>query len=120
MSSRAWILLLAALAGLATAGCATKIRNYRCTPIAEATSAEYDSIWTCNRKIIVRAIKGKGFSLREFRYAVEFFETATGIPADVRQSEQGIVPGPRLDRSLEAWDDWMREVGSVARPGGGN
>ena len=107
MRKRVWILLLAALGGLASVGCSTRAREYVCIAVVDSSAVDVDAIWSCNRKIIVQAIKGKGFSFREFRHAAAFFERITGIPADVRPSEQGILPGPRLDRSLAAWDDWL-------------
>jgi len=100
---------IAALAALPAAGCGTKLRDYRCATAAEAAQVEIEAVWSCNRKIIVRAVRGKRFSLREFRGAVAFFEGITGIPADTRPSELGILPGPRLDRSLTAWEDWLRD-----------
>lgn len=102
-----WVLLFAALGGLASEGCSTRPREYQCIAAVDSSVVDVDAIWSCNRKIIVHAIKGKGFSLREFRHAATFFERVTGIPADVRPSEQGTLPGPRLDRSLEAWDGWL-------------
>lgn len=109
VKKRVWILLFVALGGLASGGCGTRLREYRCVVAAETPSVDVDAIWSCNRRIIVHAIKGRGFSLREFRQAAAFFERVTGIPADVRPSEQGILPGPDLERSLGAWDAWLAD-----------
>jgi hypothetical protein len=91
-----------------TVGCgrsAKYIKPYQC----DAHDTDVAAVWDCNRDVIVRTVKRKKFSLREFWGAAEFFERLTGIAADTRDSRQGPLPGPGLAANLEAWDRWYED-----------
>jgi hypothetical protein len=98
-------LLASALIG--TAACSTKVKPYECPALADRTDVDAQQVWDCNRDIIVRAVKGKRFTIREFEGAAEFFEQVTGIPADVARTTSGAVPGTRVKQDLRKWDAWL-------------
>ena len=58
-----------------------------------------------------RVVKGGEFSMREFWGAAAFLEGLTGIPADVRETRHGRLPGPELRESLQGWNDWYLQHG---------
>jgi hypothetical protein len=91
-------------AAMLLSGCSTKVRTYDCEVRPDATA-----VWECNRQIIVRAVKGKKFTIRQLDRAAAFFENLTGIPADLKRTDCGPLPGDELRANLEAWDAWYRE-----------
>lgn len=108
---RAWVLPAAVMAIAALlSGCSAPRKPYACV-IDTSTSVVAAEIWDCNREIMVRVVKGRKFTLREFTRASEFFETLTGIPADVRQGSDGKLPGSDLADDLARWDAWYDEHG---------
>ena len=106
-SSALAVLLASALVG--TAACSTKVKPYECPALIDGTDVDAQQVWDCNRDIIARAVKGKRFTIREFAGAAEFFETVTGIPADVMNTTSGAVPGKRIKQDLREWDAWLDE-----------
>ena len=100
-------LLASALAG--TAACSTKVKPYECPELVGGTDVDAQQVWDCNREIIVRAVKGKRFTIREFEGAAEFFESVTGIPADAAKTAFGAVPGKKIKQDLRKWDAWLDE-----------
>jgi hypothetical protein len=99
------VLLASALVG-ATA-CSTKVKPYECPALAGGADVDAQQVWACNRDIIVRAVKGKRFTIREFEGAAEFFESVTGIPADTAETPSGAVPGKHIKQDLRKWDAWL-------------
>ena len=91
-------------------GCSTKVRTYDC-----AVEPDASAIWDCNRQIVVRAIKGKKFTLRQLDRASAFFEGLTGIPADLDRTYAGALPGEGLSDNLAAWDAWYAEQSANLR-----
>jgi hypothetical protein len=89
-------------------GCTTKVRPYECPALVES-GASAEQIWTCQRDIMVRAAKGKKFTIQEFEGAAVFFESLTGIPADSRATPVGEVPGKGVRKDLRRWDAWLEE-----------
>ena len=75
------------------------------TLAAQYLSNEH-AVWICNRDVLRRIVRGKAFSLREFRSAFEFFEDLTGLEVDWNGTTLGLLPGPDLDQDLEALDAW--------------
>ena len=100
-------LLAAALAG--TTACSTKVKPYECPALLDGTEVDAQKVWDCNREIIVRAVKGKRFTIREFEGAAEFFESVTGIVADATKTTSGAVPGKNIKKDLRKWDAWLDE-----------
>ena len=96
-------------------GCSAPRKPYACDAIAADPSVEAGEIWDCNREIMVRIVKGKKFTLREFSRAATFFEGVTGIPADVGQESPGPLPGDGLKRNLAQWDAWYTDNGARLR-----
>ena len=86
------------------------MRYYSCDPPIEPTVDPRD-VFRCNLDVMQRIVKGSDFSLREFWGAADFLEDLTGIAADVRESRQGPLPGPKIEDSLRNWNDWYREHG---------
>jgi hypothetical protein len=105
-SSKRGIAAALLAAAMLLCGCSTKVRTYDCEVGPDAIA-----IWECNRQIIVRAVKGKKFTIRQLDRAATFFEDLTGIPADLKRTEFGPLPGNELRTNLEAWDAWYREHG---------
>ena len=68
-------------------------------------------IWEGHRDVLVRALEGDGFTLREFRDALRFFERITCLPAHSLPSHLGPLPGERLEGDMRRWDDWLRANG---------
>lgn len=101
-----WIVVTALLVAPA---CTTKVKPYECGALVADSSAAALQIWDCNREIMVRVVKGKGFTIREFEGAAEFFESVTGIPADVEATTAGAVPGKGIREDLRRWDAWLEE-----------
>jgi hypothetical protein len=99
-------LLWLAAAGLLLAACSSPVRRYTCAEIGPGQAVDALSVWSCNVEVMQRIVGGGKFSLREFLGAAEFLEGLTGIPADVRQTPYGAVPGPDLAKSLRGWKDW--------------
>jgi hypothetical protein len=98
-----------AAAVLASIACSTKVRPYECDALGAQTSAAAQQIWDCNREIMVRVVKGKGFTIQEFEGAAAFFERVTGIPADIEVTSVGTVPGKGIREDLRRWDAWVEE-----------
>lgn len=96
----------------AIAGCSAPRTPYACAIKLEATAVDVQEVWNCNREIIVRIVKGKKFTLREFERASLFFESLTGVPPDTRVGSDGKLPGPELDQDLAQWDAWYEENGA--------
>jgi hypothetical protein len=90
--------------------CSAPRKPYACV-IDAASTVVAAEVWECNREIMVRVVKGRKFTLREFSRASEFFETVTGIPADARAGSDGKLPGPDLADDLHRWDAWYAENG---------
>lgn len=102
----AGLLVLFALLG----GCSTKVRTYDC-----AVQPDTAAIWDCNRQVIVHAIRGKKFTLRQLDRASAFFEGLTGIPADLEHTTAGPLPGAGLPGNLADWDAWYGEHATELR-----
>ena len=98
-------LLASVLVG--TCACSTKIKPYECPALVSGTGVDAQQLWDCNREIIMRTVKGKRFTIREFEGAAEFFESVTGIPADVATTPSGAVPGKSIKQDLGKWDAWL-------------
>jgi hypothetical protein len=98
-------------AGLLAVGCTTKVRTYECPVIALQAPVDAQAVWSCNRDVMRRAAKGKNFTMREFEGAAAFFDRLTGIPADVQETNVGLLPGPTIRDDLRAWDAWHEENG---------
>jgi len=95
---------------MATA-CSAPVSYYQCDTLTGTPRVDAHTIWDCNREIMNRVVHQKMFSLREFRSAAEFFSGLTGIPADTRETRQGIQPGAGIEQDLARWDAWYRENG---------
>lgn len=95
---------------LLAAGCSSPTRYYRCDPPIKPTVDPRD-VFKCNLDVMQRIVKGRDFSLREFWGAAEFLEDLTGIAADVRETRQGRLPGPKIEDSLRNWNDWYLQYG---------
>ena len=65
--------------------------------------------WEARREILVRVLRDKEFTLREFGDSVEFFAEVTGLAGDQDWTRYGWVPNDRLAGDLERWDVWFRE-----------
>ena len=94
------------------AGCSAPRTPYACAIEMNETSVDAQAVWNCNREIIVRIVKGKKFTLREFSRASSFFESLTGVPPDTRVGSDGKIPGPELKKDLAEWDAWYEEHGT--------
>jgi len=101
-----WVVVTALLA---TPACTTKVKPYECGALVADASTAALQIWDCNREIMARVVKGKGFTIREFEGAAEFFESVTGIPPDVEATPTGAVPGEGIREDLRRWDAWLEE-----------
>jgi len=111
-----WIVVAALLA---TPACSTKVKPYECGALIAEPSTAALRIWDCNREIMVRVVKGKRFTIREFEGAAEFFESVTGIPADVEATPTGAVPGTGIRENLRRWDAWLEEHRILRDPADG-
>ncbi len=102
--------LLAALLASALvcgAACSTRVKPYECPALVPGTDIDAQQLWDCNREIIVRIVKGKRFTIREFEGAAAFFESVTGIPAHAEETFVGSVPGKEIKHDLRKWDAWL-------------
>jgi hypothetical protein len=91
--------------------CSAPRKPYACV-IDAASPVVVSELWDCNREIMVRVVRGRKFTLREFSRASQFFETLTGIPADARAGSDGKLPGPALADDLDRWDAWYAANGA--------
>ena len=94
--------LLAALA----LSCTAPVRPYMCRVDPVIADVDVHAAWACNRDVLRRIVRGKAFSLREFRSAADFFEDLTGLRVDWDGTFVGMLPGPDLGRDLEDLDAW--------------
>lgn len=102
------IFLLVAILG---AGCTTRVKNYECLPTPDEATVDPTSLWACNRDVMVRAVRGKRYTIREFDEASRFFEGLTGVPASAERTRFGPIPGEDLERDLASWDAWYEDHG---------
>jgi len=109
---RVWVLpgVVIVIATLLSA-CSAPRKPYVCV-VDASSSVDVAVIWECNREIMVRIVKGRKFTLREFSRASEFFEALTGIPADVLAGSDGKLPGADVADDLARWDAWYDENGA--------
>jgi hypothetical protein len=107
---RVWVISAAFVVLSLMPACSAPRTAYACV-IDASSSVDVVEVWDCNREIMVRVVKGKKFTLREFSRASEFFEALTGVPADVRVGSDGKLPGPDLADDLAHWDAWYAENG---------
>jgi len=77
-----------------------------CRVDPELADVDAHAVWACNRDVLRRIVRGKKFSLREFRSASAFFKGLTGLQVDWSGNFVGMLPGPDLDRDLEDLDAW--------------
>jgi hypothetical protein len=103
--SLACAIVVATLAG----GCSTKVKPDECAALVAADAVDAAQLWECNREIMVRAAKGKKFTIQEFESASEFFGSLTGISADSKSTPVGPVPGKGIKEDLREWDAWLEE-----------
>ncbi len=89
------------------AACSTRVKPYECPALVQGTDADAQQLWDCNREIIVRIVKGKRFTIREFEGAAAFFESVTGIPARAMNTGFGRLPGQEIKHDLRKWDAWL-------------
>jgi len=106
------VALLLCLTGAGIA-CSTGYKPYACVVGPEGLDPDPHLIWDCNRRIMKRAAKGKGFTLHEFREAAAFFERLTSIEAGAPVSEYGPLPPKDLKRRLVEWDRWYDAHGAT-------
>lgn len=100
-----WI-LIPSLFALSIVSCSAPVREYACKLDPELADVEVHTVWTCNRDVLRRVVRGKKFSLREFQFASEFFEDLTGMRADWQEAGVGTIPGPDLKHDLDDLDAW--------------
>lgn len=100
------VTLILVLLSLALAACSAPVRKYACRIDPETAGVDVHAVWTCNRDVLQRVVRGKQFSLREFRLASEFFEELTGMRVDWDGAYVGMVPGRELRQDLEELDAW--------------
>ena len=67
--------------------------------------------WDAQREVLVRVLKDKKFTLREFAAALRFFEETTCLAARSTPSPYGPVPNDRLADDLTRWDEWFVRYG---------
>jgi len=91
---------------VAATACSAPVRRYACRIEPEVASVDVDAVWKCNRDVLRRIVRGKQFSLREFRLASEFFEELTGLQVDWMGTFAAESPGPEVRRDLEDLDAW--------------
>jgi len=106
-------LLLAAL--FLSAHCASRVPVLDHESLARRPAPEVIEAWEFHRQVLVRAIEGKKFTIRDFQAALRFFEAITGLPAHQESTRYGRLPGDRLTEDLESWDDWFRAEGASLR-----
>jgi len=99
------VFVLSLVAALALS-CSAPVRPYTCRVDPEFADVDVHAAWGCNRDVLRRIVRGKAFSLREFRSAADFFEDLTGLRVDWDGTFVGMLPGPDLDRDLEDLDAW--------------
>ena len=93
-------------------GCSAPVKDYECVLLPVEPAPDPHALWDCHRDIVRRALRGKKFTLREFREAADFFESLTAIPAAATATPHGLVPTKDLKQSLTAWDEWYATHGS--------
>ena len=102
---RRLILILGVLT-MASTACSAPVRKYACRIEPEVATVDVHAVWNCNRDVLRRIVRGKQFSLREFRLASGFFEEVTGLQVDWMGAFAGQLPGPHVRRDLEDLDAW--------------
>jgi hypothetical protein len=105
------VLAVSLVAAALLIGCSTGRYELDLGP-PEATPPEaVIELWVQHRSVVVRALEGEDFTLRELRTALDFLATATCRPAHPTRSHLGPLPGDRLESDLRQWDEWLRENG---------
>ena len=111
-SMLAGVLLVAVLSA---AGCAGRLPVLDYDSLEPSPDPDVVDLWESHRAVIVRVLRDKDFTLREFAAALRFFERVTGLPGNQDESRYGPVPNEDLPRALESWDDWFRTNGATLR-----
>ena len=88
------------------ASCAIKGRS---DPAAVVDGKQVQKHWRAHERLLQRIVGGGRFDPEEYEFAVEFFETTTGIPASDRQTYVGRLPSQTLADDLNKWWGWFRE-----------
>lgn len=110
VNSRIVPISLLALA-LLSAGCASRMPQLDYDSLEGQPAPEVIETWESHREVLVRVIKDKKFTIREFEAALRFFEKTTGLQANQESTRYGRLPGKQLTGDLQAWDDWFRANG---------
>jgi len=107
------LLLIATV--LLSVGCASRVPVLDYDLLDEQPAPEVIELWESHREVLVRALKEKKFTIREFEVALRFFEQTTGLAANQESTRYGRMPGKQLTEDLQAWDDWFRADGATLR-----
>lgn len=99
------------VATLLVVGCASRLPVLDYDSLDGQPAPEVIEVWNSHREVLVRVIKEKKFTIREFEAALRFFETTTGLAANQESTRYGRLPGKQLTEDLQAWDDWFRANG---------
>ncbi len=103
--------VLLATAALLCGGCASRLPRLDYDSLDRQPGPEVIEIWESHREVLVRVIKEKKFTIREFEAALRFFEKTTGLAANQESTRYGRMPGNQLTADLQSWDDWFRANG---------
>ena len=93
-------------------------RSYdlRFDPADPRPSAAVLAVWNGHRDVLVRVLKEKKFTIREFTESVEFFEGLTCMRSRQTRAYMGLVPNGHLDKDLARWDRWLRSYAADLEP----
>ncbi len=108
--TRALLAGMVAVAALA-AGCS---RPKPPEPLPEARpGGEVAPLWDARRIVVLRASKGKTFTLRQLHQSIAFFEELTCLESDGQPGPYGLIPKQVLRSDLKRWDSWYLQHGTA-------
>lgn len=109
------LIVIVGLLSMAATACSAPVRKYACRIEPQLAAVDVHAVWDCNRDVLRRIVRGKEFSLREFRLASDFFEELTGRRVSWEGTFVGMLPGRGLRRDLEELDVWYERNKSKLR-----